>query len=307
MSAWIGKTFPVRAALALSSLGVGLGVAAAQPASTPVTQCGQVLAAPGHYHLAQDLGPCPGDGVLIAASNVRFTLAGHTLSGVSTQASCDLDNPQYGVSIATDARGVRVSGGTIRGFVDGIVHYGSRSRVTGMTVADNCLFGIVVSGTGNRVDTSRVTGSDDGIALCEAQQAVVEANEVFGNFRYAVILSCGDGSNQNRVVRNILHGNGLPAGDGGGVAIFNGSENRIVGNAVNGNWDGIWLSAATGTVVRDNTVNGNLSIGIAVSGSSPGNTLRGNTAYGNALFDLSDDNPPGVNTWLANLYGTSHF
>jgi hypothetical protein len=52
---------------------------------------------------------------------VRFTLAGHTLSGISTQESCDLDTPQYGVSIAADTVGVRVSGGTVRGFVDGIV------------------------------------------------------------------------------------------------------------------------------------------------------------------------------------------
>src|SRR5262245_48811359 len=157
------RTFFFRTALALSFFGLGLGRGAAQPASTPVTQCGQVLDAPGLYHLPQDLGPCPGDGVVITASNVRFSLAGHTLSGVSTQQSCDLDNPQYGITIAGDTRGVRVGGGTVRGFVDGIVQSGSRSRVTATTVADNCLFGIYVSGTGNRVDNSRVSGSDDGI------------------------------------------------------------------------------------------------------------------------------------------------
>ena len=69
---------------------------------------------------------------------------------------------------------------------------------------------------------------------------------------------------------------------------------------------GIFLSATTGNLVRDNTVNGNQDVGIAVSGLSSGNTLRGNTAYGNGLYDLTDDNPPG-NTWLANLYFTSNF
>lgn len=297
--------FTFTASFALSFFGLGLGLGAAQPASTEVTQCGQVLGAPGNYHLAQDLGPCAGDGVVITASLVRFTLAGHTLSGISTQETCDLDNPQYGVSIAADTVGVRVSGGTVRGFVDGIVQSGSLSRVTAMSVTDNCLWGIAVQGTGNRVDTSRVSGSDDGIILCEARRAVVEANEAFGNSRFAVSLSC-DGTNENLLVRNILHDNGLPTGDGGGIAVFNGNDNQILSNAIRGNWDGISLSATTGTVVRDNTVNGNLSTGIAVNSASQGNTLRNNTAYGNGVLDLSESNPPGANTWLANLYLTSN-
>lgn len=299
------RTLTFAACAALSFFGLGLGRAGAQPSSTPVVRCGQVLDAPGNYHLAADLGPCTGDGVVITAGNVRFTLAGHTLSGVSTQESCDLDSPQHGITIAADTLGVRVSGGTVRGFVNGIVQSGSRSRVTAMTVADNCLFGIALQGSANRVDTSRVSGSDDGIALCEAEGAVVDANEVSANARYAIIVSC-IGSNGNRLSRNILHDNGLPPGDGGGIAVFAGDQNRIVGNAVRGNGDGIVLSATTGTLVRDNTANGNLGVGIAVSNPSQGNTLRGNTAYGNGLLDLSDNNP-AANAWLANLYLTADF
>lgn len=292
--------------LVLAYFGPGLGLASAQPASTPVTQCGQVLDAPGNYHLAQDL-VCTGDGVVITASRVRLSLAGRTLSGVSTQASCDLDNPQYGITIGGGLSGVRVSGGTVRGFVDGIVLSSSSSRLTALTVADNCLFGMYVGGTGNRVDANRVSGSDDGIILCDAQQTVVASNEAFGNDRFGVILSCGNGSNQNRLVGNILHDNGLLSGAGGGLAIFAGDDNVILGNAVNGNFDGIRLSATNGTLVRDNTVNGNLSVGISVEAPSAGNTIRGNTAHGNAIFDRSDTTPAGSNSWLNNLYLTSSF
>jgi parallel beta-helix repeat protein len=229
---------------AFSFLFLGTGVGQARADSTEVTVCGQVLAEPGDYHLAGDLGPCAGHGVVIAASDVRLTLGGHTLSGVSTQ-----------------------------------------------------------SGPANRVDTSRISGSDDGVVLCAAEEAVLEANEIFGNHRYAVVLSCFDGANRNQVVRNLLHDNGLPTGDGGGVAIFYGNDNLIAGNAITGNWDGIWLPTTTGTYVQDNTVNGNRHTGIAVDDLSTGNFLLDNTAYGNGAADLIGG--AGPNTCSGNLVGTT--
>jgi parallel beta-helix repeat protein len=282
---------------------VGLGSARAD--STPVARCGQELTEPGDYHLTQDLGPCAGHGVVISASGVRFTLAGHTISGVSSQDSCDLDYPQTGVEIPGSVSDVRVSGGTVTGFVDGINLSGTNSRATAMKLVNNCVFGVVVSGTGGRVDTSIVSGSDDGIALCEARHAVVAANELTGNARYAVILSCGTGSNQNEVVDNIMRENGLPTGDGGGVAVFNGNGNRIAGNNIAGNWSGIWLSYTSQTVVEDNTVNGNLSYGISVSELSQGNSVQGNTAYRNVMTDVTEAGACGANTWTDNLFGTS--
>ena len=44
----------------------------------PVTQCGTTIDVPGHYELASDIGPCPGNGVTITANDVTFDLAGHT-------------------------------------------------------------------------------------------------------------------------------------------------------------------------------------------------------------------------------------
>jgi parallel beta-helix repeat protein len=289
----------------LSAAVLALGVETARADSTPVTHCGQELSQAGDYHLAQDLGPCTGYGVVITASDVRFTLAGHTISGVSSQASCDLNNPQTGVDVRNPATGVRVSGGTVTGFVDGVI-VTSGSRVTAMRVLDNCEFGILVYGTGGRVDTSIVTGSDDGILLCEAQRAVVTANEVFGNARYGVLLSCGvDANDGNHVVNNILRDNGLPAGDGGGLGIFAGNDHRIVGNAVAGNFMGMHLLSTTQTVIRDNTVNGNLTEGIVLTNLAHGNVVRANTAYHNGQTDLQDDNPRcDSNTWRRNLFLT---
>lgn len=305
MNAMFGETSSLTRSLVLSLLCASAGAAHAAP--TPVTQCGQVLDTPGDYRLTQDLGPCTGDGIVITADDVRLTLAGHTLSGVSTQESCDLNSPQYGIFIVGGTTGVRVGGGTVRGFVDGILQSGSSSAVTAMRVVDNCEWGVMVSGSGNRVETSMVSGSDDGILLCEAQHAAIEANDVFGNYRFAVSLSCGGGSSHNLVARNILRENGLPTGDGGGVAIYAGDDNQVLDNAISGNWDGVLLSATYQTVVRGNTVNGNLSVGIAISAPSEGNTVEDNIAYSNGLFDLSEPGAAGANTWTANLFDTSDF
>jgi parallel beta-helix repeat protein len=274
----------------------------ARAESTQVTYCGQELDQAGDYHLAQDLGPCTGHGVVITASDVRFTLAGHTITGLS---SCDMDNPQTGVDVRNPATGVRISGGTVTGFVDGI-SLTSGSRVTAMRVADNCFFGIIVNGTRGQVDTSIVSGSVDGVALCQAQDSVVTSNEIFGNSRYGVLMSCDIGANDhNTVAQNILRENGLPEGDGGGLGVFTGSGHRILGNAIGGNWLGLILLTTTGTEVSDNTVNGNLTEGIVLTGGAQGSTVGGNTAYHNGRTDLQDDNPTcGTNTWTGNLFLT---
>jgi hypothetical protein len=47
-----------------------------------------------------------------------LTLAGYTISGVSTPESCDQNNPQLGINVMPRFTGVRVNGGTVRGFVD---------------------------------------------------------------------------------------------------------------------------------------------------------------------------------------------
>jgi parallel beta-helix repeat protein len=296
-----------RKALLVSGLALGvcgLGPRSARADSTPVTQCGQELSEPGDYHLAQDLGPCPGHGVIITGSDVRLSLAGYTLSGVQSPGSCDFDNPQTGIDVRSPATGVRISGGTVTGFVDGI-SLSSGSRVTAMRVADSCFWGILVTGD-SQVDTSIVSGSgNDGIALCQAQDAWVTANEVTGSARYGISISCSEeASDRNHIVRNILRDNGAPGG--GGIAVFTGNEHQIEGNAISDNWLGIYLLTTANSTVRDNTMNRNRDAGIALRKDADGNTLEGNTAYNNGTVDLQDDNVAcDSNAWNGNLFFTA--
>jgi parallel beta-helix repeat protein len=274
----------MRVSIVRSVLCSSLAVAAASlaspvpvAASTPVTACGQELDTAGDYHLVSDLGPCTGPGVVITASDVSLTLAGHTLSGVSSQAGCE---PQIGVDVRDPATNVRVAGGTVTGFADG-VSLTAGSRASALRVLDNCGFGILVAGAGARVDTSLVSGSVDGIALCNASDALVTSNDVFGNSRYGVLVSCGLGADDgNQVVQNILRENGLPGGDGGGIGVFSGSDHHIAGNHLVDNFIGVYLLTTAGT------------------------TVEGNTAYRNATDLVDDAVDCGSDTWTSNLFET---
>lgn len=295
-----------RALVFVSSLAVGALAGAsntwAQP--SPVDHCGQELDQAGDYYLPNDLGPCSGHGVVITATNVRFTLAGHTLSGVSGGESCDIENPQTG--IAVQAPGATISGGTVTGFWDGIT-LTPASRVTGMRVEGNCSNGVIVSGNG-QVDTTVVTDNgNDGIALCPGKNAIVTGNDVLGSSRYGISLSCGDAGtgDGNQILRNILRGNGKPGGDGGGIAVFGGNNQTIAGNSASGNLIGVYLITTTGSTVRDNVTNGNRDAGIVLTGGAHGTAVRGNTAFHNARVDMQDDNPGCVtNTWWTNFFVT---
>jgi len=289
-----------------------LGVGSAQAQSTPVTTCGQTLSTPGEYHLTGNLGPCTGDGVVIAASDVHFTLAGFTISGVSsgtpnTPSTCNLAAPQLGISVAGPVSGVRINGGTVRGFVDGIfVAFGSNSRVHAMTVTDNCVFGIAAGNSEHvQLDTNVVTASGlDGVGIQASHDILVDSNDISGNRRVGVALS--NLASGNTIRSNILKNNGVVIGDGGGIGVFNGDNNTIHDNAVHGNFGGIFLSGIiTGTTIRDNTVNGNVNAGITINAGSAANTVRRNTARGNGVSDLSDGNAGcGSNSWKSNIFGT---
>src|SRR5437899_9880835 len=139
-----------------------LAVGPTQAQSTPVTACGQVLSVAGQYYLAGDLGPCSGDGVVITASGVHFTLASHTISGMSSPNSCNLQQPQIGVNVngvSGPVSDVLVNGGTVTGFVDGIdLNFASASRVNAMTLMANCVSGMAIGASdGIEVDTNVVT------------------------------------------------------------------------------------------------------------------------------------------------------
>lgn len=277
---------------------------AASPARalTPVTTCGQTLDVPGGaYILTVDID-CSGtfaNGVNITASNVAFHLAGHTISSTD----CDSSKDILGIFISLELSGVRIDGGTVRGFNDGIGLNSSSSRVSAMTVTNACFFGIALSGQNNQVDTSVVTLSGlDGIGLQLSTGTTITANDISGNARLGVDIT--NDSNSNVIKNNIINNNGITTGEKGGVGIFFGTKNLIVNNALNHNFSGIEIESP-GNVVQDNTVNGSSSTGIFITTLGSPSTVKHNTVLGSVLADMSDDNATcDGDVWRKNTFQT---
>jgi len=191
----------------------------------------------------------------------------------------------------------------VRGFNDGIAIASSNSRISGMILTSDCIFGIALSGAGNEVETSVVTLSGaDGIGVGSASGTMIHNNDISDNARVGVDIS--NFSNDNVVEHNIINRNGIRDGEQGGVAIFNGTGNRIEHNALNNNFNGIEIESPNNTVV-DNAVSGSTSTGIFITTDGSPSTVRRNTVLGSAVVDMSDQSSTcSGNVWRKNTFQT---
>jgi Right handed beta helix region len=268
----------------------------------PVTTCGQTLSAAGGYVLTVNLD-CSGtftNGINITASNVVFHLAGHTISSTD----CDGTKVIEGIMVSGGVSGVRIDGGTVKGFNDGVgLLFSNNARVSGMTVTNACSSGVAISGQNNRVDTSVVTLSFGGIGIGAANGTHIVSNDISGNVEVGVEIS--NLAHDNFVQNNIINNNGI-VDKLGGVVIFSGAgtNNLVANNTLNNNFDGVDI-LAPGNVARDNSVNGSVGNGIFISFSGSPSTVKLNTVLGSGIADMNDDSPTCAgNTWRKNIFQT---
>jgi len=235
---------------------VGLAVQVGQ-ASAATPHCGQVILRT--ITLTGDIGPCPGNGIIVGADNVTLDLGGHRLQG-----SADRSDDRIGILLPR-RHGVRVTHGTVAGFSAGVaVEGGSANTLTSLVVRDNVGpalrqadfgDGIVIDGSaGNSVTTSTIgpgNGPFDGVAILDAgadsnriQQNVIQGNNVDAplvpgeagafNFDEGVFLtpSTLDGVlTDNSVMSNVIRGNGAD-----GINVFESVQHTVIsGNDIEGN------------------------------------------------------------------------
>ncbi|MDQ4091554.1 MAG: right-handed parallel beta-helix repeat-containing protein, partial [Actinomycetota bacterium] len=199
--------------------------------------CGQVITQ--DTVLDTDVGPCPGNGIIIGASNITLDLGGHTIFGSpSTPTPPYLDHLQgqpsnfNGIFIDRPYSGVVIRNGSVRGFGDGVTVYRSSGNTLERLVAgDNRCNGIRLQGTqyepatNNLVRENVVTRNGcAGIGLRQSTQSnTVERNAVFANAGPGVrVQPAGflvNGSN-NRVRHNHIHQNGADGVEVWGPALF---------------------------------------------------------------------------------------
>ena len=228
--------------------------------------------------------------------------------------------------LLTNRTGVTVKNGTVTQFDAGVaIQGGSANTVTSMRVLDNrgsftTDFGdgiAVFASNSNRITNNQVrnNGPYDGIGLIRSSFKVIDSNQVVDNIQSNQTAGIrlenagSSASNDNIVTNDLVANNTLD-----GIEVFaGGSRNQIRFNQVVGNGrDGITVFAGgNNNVIEGNHVRGNREDGIhlrAAAGRFPaptGNQVLRNFSFGNALFDLRDDQPNcGGNHWHGNQAAT---
>ncbi len=235
---------------------------------TPVV-CGQVIVE--STKLANDVGPCPADGIIIGADNIRLDLNGFRVFG--TPRPPVEPPPDRGVGIRLPDRvGVEITssrdGGTVTDFDAGIaIEGGGRNAVYKVTTLDN-----VGSGCGDY---------GDGILISASSDNDIYDNVVVGNGPFSGIsmLSAFIGFDPvtgvplfQRAEDNIVKTNTID---------LNNRENFCAGRARSED-DGVRIEPRSiNNVVKQNTITRNGLDGVGVFINSPDNVVRDNVIEDN--------------------------
>ncbi len=176
---------------------VATAAAAPPPQAAARVTCGETITK--NTTLVADVGPCPGDGIIIGADNITLNLNGHTVSGTPGPG----DGFAAGIRLE-DRTGVTVTGlpgksgrkGTVTGFDGGIAVYrGSGNTIQNLEVRDN-------------IGPDREgTELGDGIGLFNSANNRVLDNLVAHNGFYDGIAALGPGTDNNLFENNVVEGN----------------------------------------------------------------------------------------------------
>ena len=183
---------------------IGLLVAPA-PASAATVACGTVITK--SITLTADVGPCKGEGIIVAASNITVDLGGHRITG----------NPRVRVSpdkagvLLRMVSGVSLRNGIVQGFDAGVVVMGGgHNTIRGITARANVNYRVVTGRDSQPEDITPDVGPycdlGDGIAVMSSQRNVLQANTLVGNGPFSAIALIGN-SNENVVSTNDIRDN----------------------------------------------------------------------------------------------------
>ncbi len=161
--------------------------------------------------LHQDVGPCSGNGITVAANNVTLNLNGHRVFGT------DQSGEGAGV-LLRHVSGVVVVNGTVEQFDGGVViEGGARNSVVRVTARDNI-------GSSEGMSGPSETLYGDGIAVQGSSHNRIIGNHAVNNGPYSGIAlyevpdSDHPTTPANPVTNNVVHGNVVedksPAGRG---------------------------------------------------------------------------------------------
>jgi parallel beta-helix repeat protein len=261
--------------------------------------CGDVITE--DTELTADIGPCPGNGLIVEADGITLDLGGHTVTGDPNARRA----PDKAGVLLYRVSGVTVTNGTVTSFDGGVVvRGGADNTVRKVTARDNVSYR-VLTGRDSRIEdidreTSPFCDFGDGVALFNTSGNLVEHNEVTGNGPYAGISLVGN-SDDNMVAKNRILDNDVlninPAGQdiicGGPPGVMSdGRMSMTIGVKIEG-------PGADRNVIEGNQVRNASMAGIAVVGQltdgpqSTGNVVRNNHISDTARSTQGDPQKEG--------------
>lgn len=272
--------------------------------------CGHVITT--DTTLDADVGPCPGDGIVIGASNITLDLGGHSVLGTGSSA---------GILVRLHNQ-VRITNGTVAGFAEGVsASQSSNNVIEELVVRNNRFSGIALGANfNNRVSRNVVIGNGgSGIGTGASANNLIESNAIRRNGGPGISLggrSLSFAANGNTVSRNTISSNG---GDGVLLGRPLVTETQILGNTISNNGrNGVLVSVFSFDqccdVIQNNVIRSNAANGVLIEGNRPlgapaggslDNRIIANTALANRSFDLADENPGCANNrWVDNRFAT---
>jgi hypothetical protein len=179
---------------------IGLLFAVTRAIAAPVpVECGAVVTQ--DIKLQADVGPCPGDGLIVAVNGVSINLNGHKV--FATQ--------RLNIGIRLDnVSNVSVVGGIVEGFDTGVLIVGGLADTVAYMTVQNNRFGIQIQNApscGHQISKNVVTNNRlIGILMSpNVSGATVNKNSVNGNVGYGIVLDGGSSLNvinDNNATRN---------------------------------------------------------------------------------------------------------
>jgi parallel beta-helix repeat protein len=268
----------MRIAFLTAAATVALTLAAAPAmAGVPNLSCGESL--DHSVTMNNDIGPCPGNGLIVTADHITIDLGGHTITGASGST---------GVLVGLHSH-VTVRHGTIRQFNLGVFIGQAASptqaksdTVTGMRVIATTTGVFTRHADGVLVKSSLFNATSDGIDVDDASHdGLVTGNTVVNSSDAGIVV----GSNPAVSIGITVKDNVVTGGSGHGINIAAAGDTILTGNNVTG-MDGAGIHTVgtpTTAVIKHNVLRGNQGGGISgvgVSATVKANKISGNGAAG---------------------------
>lgn len=257
--------------------------------------------------LGADTPMCPGDGLVISASDVTINLNGHQLRGNGTPGKSGIKTS------APVHQRVAIINGSVRGFATGIDALAGGITVVNVEVRGNGNEGAVLGGDnlvvdksefvgnggrgltlnaanppfGAKVKASLFVGNEGGGLLTNGGSAVVTSVVATGNGGVGVFFVTAGTGQLTKSLAAANAGTGVRIADAFGVL----APVTIKKNEAFGNWgDGFLVaSSAVGAVVDGNLSAGNAGRGVALTSNPAGTTVAKNDLVGNGSNGLFVD------------------